>query len=123
MIPFERELSRCKWPHGGCGRRILWVITARGNRQALDPKPVGDGPVAAYRIDGRKWAGRSLQGAEAAPLGPHEDRFNPHVMTCPKSGGAAAAAPTEIPGLLPGAEVISLDAARRRRRGRGRQAG
>jgi hypothetical protein len=132
MIPFDRELSRCRWPDGGCGRRILWAMTATGRRQALDAVPVDDGPVAAYRLDPRVWSARSLQAAGAPGPQPHEHRFAPHAMTCPKvraartgarAAAAAAAAPGEIPGLLPGARVVSLDAARRRRRAGGRRPG
>lgn len=112
MIPFERELSRCRWPDGGCGRPILWAVTAHGRRQALDPEPVDDGPVAAYRTGPRTWSARSLQAACAMAAAPFEHRFNPHAMTCPRQ----AAAQGEIPGLPPGAAVVSLDAARRRRR-------
>jgi hypothetical protein len=122
MIPFERELSRCKWPGGGCGRRILWAITVHGNRQALDPAPVDDGPVAAYRSGPRQWSARALTAAGALGPAPHEHRFTPHLMTCPKIAAAEAARQGEIPGLLPGARVVSLDAARRRRR-QGQRAG
>lgn len=116
MIPFERELSRCRWPDGGCGRRILWAITAYGNRQALDAAPVDDGPVAAYRTGPRTWAARSLTAAGAPAAAPHEHRFMPHAATCPRVAGAAAGEAAEIPGLLPGARVVPIEAARRRRR-------
>lgn len=119
MIPFDRELSRCRWPDGGCGRLILWTITSGGNRQALDAKPHADGSVAAYRTAPRTWSSRVVAKAGAAPLGRHEDLFKPHAETCPKlrarSAAAAGAVAPEIPGLLPGAQVVDLAAARRRR--------
>lgn len=119
MIPLDRELSRCKWPDGGCGRRILWTVTEGGNRQALDAKPHADGAVAAYRSAPRTWSSRVATKAGAAPIGPHEDRFKPHAETCPKlrarSAAAAESATPEIPGLLPGATVVDFAVARRRR--------
>ncbi|MEU4228330.1 hypothetical protein AB0F17_28885 [Nonomuraea sp. NPDC026600] len=119
MIPFDRELSRCKWPDNGCGRRIFWTITESGARQALDAKPHDEGSVAAYRSAPRTWSSRVITKAGALPPYPHEGLFRPHAETCPKlrarSAAAAEAATPEIPGLLPGAIVVDFAAARRRR--------
>lgn len=122
MIPTERELTRCTWPDDGCGRKILWTVTANGERQPLDAKPNQAGILAAYRVGPRSWRSRSLQGVDALPLAPYETRYTAHHQTCPKvRRPAPPPEPTpEIPGLLPVASVTSIDQARRRRAARGR---
>ncbi|MBP2703556.1 hypothetical protein JOL79_07050 [Microbispora sp. RL4-1S] len=131
MIPLDRELARCEWPDGGCGRKILWTVTASGKRQPLDARPDAErGSVAAYRVDARVWSSRSLLGAGALGPAPHEHVYRPHAETCPRlhqpqppaaAPAAAPAGPAEIPGLLPDAQVLDLREARARR-GRGRSA-
>ncbi|MFI7467382.1 hypothetical protein [Nonomuraea sp. NPDC049646] len=114
MTPFDKELSRCTWPDGGCNRKILWTVTERGERQPLDAKPDPAGSVAAYRKGPRHWVSRSLLGAGALAPAPQETRFTPHHQTCPK---LQPGEPTpEIPGLLPLATVTPISRARRRRR-------
>lgn len=111
MVPFKAELAQCRWPGGGCGRLVLWAVTERGRRQALDPKPVADGPVAAYRVGARSWRARSLVAEGALPCAPYEDRFVPHVVTCEKQRPVQP----EIPGVAGLATVTPIGAARRRR--------
>lgn len=125
MTPRDNELARCRWPDGGCNRKIIWTTTQGGHKQPLDPTPVADGPVAAYRKDVRHWVSRVVTKAEAPALYGHESRFRPHHETCPKIVAANAQAAAvragealEIPGLVPAAPVVSLEAARRLRRSR-----
>ena len=104
MIPLPRELSRCR----SCERPVLWTVTRAGRRLAVDPRPDEKGNQACYRVGPRTWQSRSLNAADAQPLGSHEHRYMPHVATCKPPA-------RREPPVLPD-NVIRIDTKRRRPR-------
>lgn len=66
----------------GCQQHVIRARTEARRWQLLDPKPVPDGPVAAYRDGTGTWRARTLKPGEEPCT--HEQRFMPHPATCPK---------------------------------------
>ncbi|MEV7805044.1 hypothetical protein AB0O28_19045 [Microbispora sp. NPDC088329] len=111
MIPAPSELRPCR----ACHKPILWTTTVAGRRLAVDPVPDETGNQACHKDHAGVWRSRSLTGAEAhAPKG-WEDRFVPHVATCPKRRPVQTALPAMPPAraALP-PNVGRFDPARRR---------
>lgn len=103
MIPSKRELARC----AGCGKPVLWTVTAAGQRMPVDPRPDERGNQACYRDGPRAWRSRSLDGTGALPPAAWEHRYMPHAATCKPR-------PKPTPAVLP-PNVVRLDPTRRRR--------
>ncbi|GIH70305.1 hypothetical protein [Sphaerimonospora thailandensis] len=109
MIPAPSELRPCR----DCTRPILWTTTAAARRLAVDPTPDDTGNQACYRDTTGTWRSRSLNGSSAPTPADWEDRFVPHVATCPNRRPVQTALPAAPPARLP-ANVIRFDPARRR---------
>lgn len=113
MIPAPSELRPCR----SCGQLILWTTTTAGRALAVDPAPAKDGNQACYRAAPRSWVSRSLDGADARPPAPWEDRYTPHVATCTRRAvqEQLPLTPTPMP-----PNVVPLDHAARARKRRRR---
>jgi hypothetical protein len=106
-----------------CGDRVIWAITAKGKRQALNYEPDPAGNVAAAHEASGAWRARSSPPGE--PLRAPEKRYMPHWATSPRcappkdAGGQRAAAGDVVSFLDQYRKARSAnEAAKRNRRGR-----
>jgi hypothetical protein len=77
MPPSEADVERCE----RCNARVLWTITAAGNRMAVDPKPADDGNQAVYQDGAGTYKSRGIS-KDRPSLEGAEWRAKPHVATC-----------------------------------------
>ncbi|HEY9409305.1 MAG TPA: hypothetical protein VIQ30_22770 [Pseudonocardia sp.] len=103
-----RFVQRCAL----CGRPVLWALTTRGRRMPLDPAADATGNTAVHR-DGAGTLRARVLSKDYPAADAWETLLVPHFATCPKADRVRTppAAPVSLP-----ANVVSLDAHRRRKR-------
>ncbi|MCY0921866.1 MULTISPECIES: hypothetical protein [unclassified Streptomyces] len=75
--PAPRDLAACS----ACDQSILWTITARGRRQAVNPEPAAGGNTAVYRDGLGGYRSRGLTSDRPAAES-YEWLAMPHAATC-----------------------------------------
>ena len=90
----DGHITRSRSLRGGCGRPMLWAVTAKGKRMPLDPDPDPYGNVLIRPAVG----GAIAEVMDASALMTRRgERYTPHIATCPAADEFRAPSATPTP--------------------------
>lgn len=76
-MPHQEHAGIC----GACGARVLWTVTERGRRQAVNPDPDPGGNLACHTDVAGRLRSRGLS-TDRPTLEGSEWQAMPHAATC-----------------------------------------